>query len=99
MNFKLSLFVTLVIGTLTVLAQPPPAGMEQTNEAPAGDTQQGQGSKTDIGSIATDNQKWTCFAVCNNEGTKAAEGCYEKCLKDEIAASKAGTQEKIVGIA
>ncbi|CDH54772.1 predicted protein [Lichtheimia corymbifera JMRC:FSU:9682] len=75
MQFKRTLFITLAFGTLAVLAQP----------APGGDPGTGAVNKPDIGAVATDAQKDTCFNQCNDQAIKASFQCYEKCLKKALA--------------
>ncbi|CDS06518.1 hypothetical protein LRAMOSA09046 [Lichtheimia ramosa] len=68
MHFKLSLIVTLAIGSLTVLGQ-------------GADPATSQGGGTDMGAVADDAQKDKCFGLCNDQDIKPSVKCYEKCLK------------------
>lgn len=70
MNLKLSLFITLVIGTLLVLGNPLP--------------QQGQGSDQGTVAAPTEEQKLKCrnrcAAIKKLWATINEENCQKKCL-------------------
>ena len=86
MNFKLSLFITVAIGALMVVAEPPPPG--QDGEATLDVSVQ---VPQDFGA-GTSEQRADCFKQCMHLSIVEGEKCYEDCLKKATGAQGANGQ-------
>lgn len=73
MNFKLSVFVALVICTLLVTAAPPPAQDAQ---------------KSTAGSEDTEEILAFCTYMCGSQPMKKRKSCAETCQKRELERNK-----------
>lgn len=79
MNIKLSLFITLVIGAVSVLARPP---LPPSRPPPS---PKGQGNSQ---GPVTVKEKEACFKRCRVMYLRPKEECKERCYPEQQAGGK-----------